>query len=76
MHFLPVARARGFRAVGMVIAKVSVTAPDGSSLHTIAPEQDNPTVKPNSVAADLSLVPDTVVAALEHRQLQPLLIGR
>ena len=38
--------------------------------------QDNPSVKPNSVAADLSRVADTVVAALEHRQLQPLLVGR
>lgn len=33
-------------------------------------------VKPNSVAADLSRLVDTVVAALESRQLQPLLIGR
>ncbi len=38
--------------------------------------QDNPSAKPNSVAADLSRLPDAVVAALEGRQLQPLLIGR
>jgi len=38
--------------------------------------QDNPSVKPNSVAADLSRVADTVAAALENRQLQPLLVGR
>jgi dipicolinate synthase subunit B len=45
-------------------------------LPIIGLEQDNPSVKPNSVAADLSRVADTVVAALEHRQIQPLLIGR
>jgi len=38
--------------------------------------QDNPSTKPNSVAADLALVADAVVAALEGRQLQPLLVGR
>jgi len=38
--------------------------------------QDNPMVKPNSVAADLSRLVDTVVEALAGRQLQPLLIER
>lgn len=38
--------------------------------------QDNPAVKPNSVASDLSRLTDAVVAALEGSQLQPILIGR
>jgi dipicolinate synthase subunit B len=38
--------------------------------------QDNPMVKPNSVESDLSRLVDTVVEALNGRQLQPLLIER
>lgn len=38
--------------------------------------QDNPSAKPNSVASDLSRLPDAVASALEGRQVQPLLIGR
>ncbi|HEY8416550.1 MAG TPA: dipicolinate synthase subunit B [Limnochordales bacterium] len=38
--------------------------------------QDNPEVKPCSCVAEFSLITDTVVAALEGRQLQPLLIQR
>ena len=37
--------------------------------------QDDPLGKPASLVADLSLTPDTVTAALEGRQLQPLLLG-
>jgi dipicolinate synthase subunit B len=38
--------------------------------------QDNPHGKPNSLDADLTLIPDAVVAALEGRQVQPLLVMR
>ncbi|HLT58381.1 MAG: dipicolinate synthase subunit B [Limnochordales bacterium] len=38
--------------------------------------QDNPDVKPYSCVAEFRLITDTVVAALEGRQLQPLLIQR
>lgn len=38
--------------------------------------QDNPEVKPNSCVADFNRIPDTVAAALEGRQLQPVLIER
>lgn len=38
--------------------------------------QDNPEVKPNSCVADFDRIADTVVAALEGRQLQPVLIER
>lgn len=38
--------------------------------------QDNPVEKPNSLDADLSLLVDTVVLALEGRQLQPVLVPR
>lgn len=38
--------------------------------------QDNPTVKPTSCVAEFGLITDTVVEALNGRQLQPLLIQR
>ena len=37
--------------------------------------QDDPEGKPTSLTADLSLLPDTVEAALAGRQRQPLLLG-
>ena len=37
--------------------------------------QDDPAEKPASLVADLRLVPDTAAAALEGKQLQPLLLG-
>ena len=36
--------------------------------------QDDPECKPTSMVADFSLIPDTVTAALEGRQLQPVLL--
>lgn len=38
--------------------------------------QDNPEAKPTSCVADFDLITDTVAAALEGRQLQPVLIER
>ncbi|MFD3268779.1 dipicolinate synthase subunit B [Paenibacillus dendritiformis] len=38
--------------------------------------QDNPVQKPNSLVARMDLVPETCLAALEGRQLQPLLVER
>ncbi|WP_374019864.1 dipicolinate synthase subunit B [Paenibacillus thiaminolyticus] len=38
--------------------------------------QDNPSQKPNSLVARMDLVPETCIAALEGRQLQPLLVER
>ena len=37
--------------------------------------QDDPAGKPRSLVADFSLVPQTVAAALEGRQLQPVLLA-
>lgn len=37
--------------------------------------QDDPVKKPDSVIGDLSLLKDTILAALEGRQIQPLLLG-
>ena len=37
--------------------------------------QDDPTGKPHSLVADFSLLGDTVRAALEGRQLQPVVLG-
>lgn len=36
--------------------------------------QDDPENKPTSMVADFSLIPDTLAAALEGRQLQPVLL--
>ena len=36
--------------------------------------QDDPINKPTSMVADFSLIPETVAAALEGRQLQPILL--
>lgn len=38
--------------------------------------QDNPLVKPNSCVAAFDLIPETIEAALEGKQLQPVLIER
>lgn len=38
--------------------------------------QDNPEAKPTSCVAEFSLITETVAAALEGRQLQPMLIQR
>lgn len=38
--------------------------------------QDNPETKPNSCVAAFERITDTVIASLEHRQLQPVLIER
>lgn len=37
--------------------------------------QDDPEGKPTSLVADLRLLPATIAAALEERQLQPVLLG-
>lgn len=38
--------------------------------------QDDPVHKPQSLKADLALVPETLAAALEGRQIQPVLLQR
>lgn len=38
--------------------------------------QDHPFKKPNSLVADMSLIPETIEAALEGKQRQPVLIER
>lgn len=37
--------------------------------------QDDPEHKPTSLVADMSLIPQTIEAALEGKQLQPLVLG-
>ncbi len=48
---------------------------DKKNVYFVPFRQDDPVEKPTSLVADFSLVPDTVAAALEHRQLQPVLLG-
>ena len=38
--------------------------------------QDDPVHKPQRLKADLTLVPETLAAALEGRQIQPVLLQR
>ncbi len=49
---------------------------DKKNVYFVPFRQDDPTGKPTSLVADFSLVPDTVAAALEGRQLQPVLLGQ
>ncbi|WP_297289342.1 dipicolinate synthase subunit B [uncultured Flavonifractor sp.] len=48
---------------------------DKKHVYFVPFRQDDPQGKPTSLVADFSLVPDTIAAALEGRQLQPLLLG-
>ena len=49
---------------------------DKKHVYFVPFRQDDPQGKPTSLVADFSLVPDTIAAALEGRQLQPLLLGQ
>lgn len=59
---------------------LSASAPNLGTLMTrkhiyLVPfRQDDPTGKPTSIVADFSLIPAAAAAALEHRQLQPMLL--
>ena len=48
---------------------------DRKHVYFVPFRQDDPAGKPTSLVADFSLVPDAIAAALEGRQLQPLLLG-
>ncbi len=54
------------------LAKLLVT----KNVYFVPFGQDNPEAKPNSLVARLSLTVDAVLAALEGKQLQPILIER
>lgn len=45
------------------------------NIYFIPFRQDNPLEKPNSIVADMKLTVDTAVAALQGKQLQPVLLG-
>ena len=45
------------------------------SVYFVPFRQDDPAKKPTSLVADFSLVPAAIDAALEGRQLQPVLLG-
>ena len=48
---------------------------DKKHVYFVPFRQDDPQGKPTSLVADFSLVPDAIAAALDGRQLQPLLLG-
>lgn len=48
---------------------------DKKNVYFVPFRQDDPIGKPTSLVADFSLVPDTVAAALEGRQLQPVVLA-
>jgi dipicolinate synthase subunit B len=54
------------------IAKLLVA----KSVYFVPFGQDNPEQKPNSLVAQMELIPETCYAALEGRQLQPMIIQR
>ncbi|OKL37090.1 dipicolinate synthase subunit B [Domibacillus mangrovi] len=70
---------------GPVVVAVSTNDGLGLNSHNIAKllttkniyfvpfGQDDPVKKPNSLVAKMDLVPETVAAAINHRQIQPLL---
>jgi len=45
------------------------------NIYFIPFRQDNPVEKPNSIVADMKLMVDTAIAALQGKQLQPVLLG-
>ena len=45
------------------------------NIYFIPFRQDNPIEKPNSIVADMKLMVDTAIAALQGKQLQPVLLG-
>jgi len=59
--------ASSARAIGNLLDKKHV--------YFVPFRQDAPLEKPTSLVADFSLAADTVAAALEERQLQPVLLG-
>lgn len=48
---------------------------DKKHVYFVPFRQDDPAGKPTSLVADFTLVPDTVAAALEGRQIQPMLLA-
>ncbi len=38
--------------------------------------QDNPVKKPNSLVADMELIPEAAYAAMQGKQLQPMIVER
>ena len=56
-------------------AKNIGTLLDKKHVYFVPFRQDDPAGKPTSLVADFSLVADTIAAALEGRQLQPLVLG-
>lgn len=56
-------------------AKNIGTLLDKKNVYFVPFRQDDPAGKPTSLVADFSLVPDTIAAALEGHQLQPVVLG-
>lgn len=56
-------------------AKNIGTLLDKKHVYFVPFRQDDPAGKPTSLVADFSLVADTVAAALEGKQLQPVVLG-
>jgi len=46
---------------------------NAKNIYVVPFGQDNPTGKPNSVKAKMDLLPDTIVLALQGKQVQPVL---
>jgi len=75
---------RNSRPVVIAVSSNDALAANGQNIGRLAVRknvyfvpfaQDDPNGKPASLISDLSLLPDAIEAALEGRQLQPMLIG-
>ncbi|NLB88207.1 MAG: dipicolinate synthase subunit B [Syntrophomonadaceae bacterium] len=55
------------RNIGTLLAMINI--------YFVPFRQDNPYEKANSVVADMSLITDTVIYALQGKQIQPVLLG-
>ena len=77
------AQLRNARPVVLAVSTNDGLAANARSIGALLPHaqlyfvpfgQDDPEKKPSSLVADMSRIPETVAAALEGRQLQPLLL--
>jgi dipicolinate synthase subunit B len=57
-----------FKNIGMLM--------NMKNIYFVPFEQDNPEKKPNSLISRLGLIPDTIEASFEGRQLQPVLCSK
>lgn len=61
-------------ALGASMRNISILN-NAKNIYFVPFKQDNPISKPNSIIADFSMIPKTISAALDGKQIQPLIIS-